>query len=1317
MKIITIIILKNRKINFLSLRLLASLLIVGLYSVAYASPTDWKELFNSKHRPTVAEFLEKVDLDSKNPFKPIVNNDDRVTNLLQDGAELICQLEFAYPNAVWAPLGRDSSLVADLLEAFYLKIGQPNRVVRLNASGTSFVTGTQEMLLGFLRTAGLLDRNGIPIRNFVILDPTSWNTRSQSRRLISAVYNTPHADPTDYKKRINVIALGQSGGSYHSSNLISPTFNLDKFLQGVKIDPNGPSIIPSVTKAPAYLTTDTSGNEIVWHGKFGAFKNVNGLVVTEPGTPFPNMIEHVLWQMYMITKYAQSDAFIQSVKTLSLSRYKRNFPIFVDQFQAPFNIILNQQLAFSPIDETSIDFFLKQPLSDTLTETERTLVWLIALSSMRIYSSPELTLIEKFVAYLKGLPQPDIALSHLFSLSKNYPEKYAFLETNLSTFLTQHSSLSQNPTDLARTLAPYFKSTVQSFVRLKYKSTETISDIPQLLELHSQLGDTELDPSSFRALLLDSKLNLSTSQFISLYSGSFFSPSPSSFIDSSLGRLTQKLSHFFFENPDATSSQLTNEFVKLTSDSLFTTEMLARSSNQAELNQMLQILNNQIQAQTSEQTVILNYLSTHHPNFVTTVQNRISELFQQLPSNDSGLRDELNLKLPVFKPIIISTIREIYSHKLLTESELTNLIKIQSYFVDPIFNPTYFAEHLIRLFPNMETVKIVDRITPHWTTSDESLPGFTLATNLTNQLKNHPILLASFLAGVSDEKAFFQYIQSLKSSNRQFKGELAKSRKANKLYNNLIKQAAFVSLKFADTSIPFDFLDFLSDPDDKLVFSSLILETRSDASRVLLPKLMSELNQEQRDRVITDYLETFVTFFPTASDFNDLIRWVEPNSLVHQRIAFTAIQTFTSKAQFKELNKPRYPSTRDYLQAVEEFKTRHRSHHKNAFVSFFKTLVRSKQTSAPVSSPARARLSRANLTQIELWQLKVAAAEAIEENRLYLDEGFTNVIKDHLKDILRNKNVISVQVYSQNLLPRDFYINLVARSKGVQRQRVLSSQNNSNFQLLDKQDKVARLERAIEQAGKTYPHLSLISRIERALPSGEYLPLLTHFDLLKLLQGVPRDDQMTVYIGLSSVIYTRLEFYPPSILAPLLNQIDLKTIEKIKADSTNSSMNMGQQNFSLLGNDRRIPPERLVSSMLANLKGNQKYTAEQLVQMLKHIPLENVSVQSERDLIPLRNRLRVFLKNKEWTGSDLYCMGVTLNLVLIDDIFARIQELGQPIGNAIETERKIWQIWNQTKLQNIESNPKKPHLKSPKERQISKEGIKAYLDHLSSLLK
>jgi hypothetical protein len=197
---------------------------------AWAGPVD--ELLAMEHRPTIADLKDKLQpWPAQNPFHSAAEPARPAGDIVRDsGPQIIAALEFAYPGAIWAPLGRDSAAAGDALDAFYQSIGQADRVSRLNASTNALKNADHATLIRFLESAGLnLDPQAPNARPFIMLDTTSYKATSQSTRLLEAGYQEwikRGGNPADLFRRFNLVSLGDRYGN----NYLEPGFDMQKFF-------------------------------------------------------------------------------------------------------------------------------------------------------------------------------------------------------------------------------------------------------------------------------------------------------------------------------------------------------------------------------------------------------------------------------------------------------------------------------------------------------------------------------------------------------------------------------------------------------------------------------------------------------------------------------------------------------------------------------------------------------------------------------------------------------------------------------------------------------------------------------------------------------------------------------------------------------------------------------------------------------------------------------------------------------------------------------------------------------------------------------
>ena len=275
-------------------------LILGAASWA----ADPLELLDWKNRPTVNDLLSVINpLEAENPFTPR-QADDLVNDVVEEGTRIIVDLEHVFPKHLWAPLGRDTTVVSDILESYSILYEQDDRVVRIHASGQSFTL--PEQYIGLLQTAGLLDSLGKPLAPFILLDPTCWGSDGQIRKLAESVFA---ANPRLSPYTVNAVALGGSGRTT-KDRLIPITKELPD-LDEYKTGKGAPSHILETSGRFSYLGLDVNNVEMAWHEKFGELKYYDGRGwIAEPGAAMSRETRnHILWRMFEIYKKVASREF------------------------------------------------------------------------------------------------------------------------------------------------------------------------------------------------------------------------------------------------------------------------------------------------------------------------------------------------------------------------------------------------------------------------------------------------------------------------------------------------------------------------------------------------------------------------------------------------------------------------------------------------------------------------------------------------------------------------------------------------------------------------------------------------------------------------------------------------------------------------------------------------------------------------------------------------------------------------------------------------------------------------------------------------
>lgn len=311
-----------------------------------AATAPYKSLTPAKRRPIDALFsrtepslrpsMEEVEGALRQAYGEIPNTNPFGSGLKPEAAvvaDIVAQLEHAYPGGTYLPLGRDAVLIADLLDGFYRSIGQPDRVRRLNASGTSFPhyrsatpeTYEQDRPI----TYGFLESNGLDLDQistappYVMIDVTSYMSTSQSRQLMRAVYRTWSEKGRDPKALADKVAFVGIGSSGRTISEISDIEDAKAELRA-HTTKDGPERILYLGGSVSRLTyTDA------WHEMFLSFtSNGQGKVTTAPGNPRSERDRlRVLADQYEALKLVSDPAFLARVRTRASQKYGYDFPL------------------------------------------------------------------------------------------------------------------------------------------------------------------------------------------------------------------------------------------------------------------------------------------------------------------------------------------------------------------------------------------------------------------------------------------------------------------------------------------------------------------------------------------------------------------------------------------------------------------------------------------------------------------------------------------------------------------------------------------------------------------------------------------------------------------------------------------------------------------------------------------------------------------------------------------------------------------------------------------------------------------------------
>ena len=218
----------------------------------------WVNLLERTSRPRVHDVLEVLQGKSpdRNPIEVDFNagwsipgrsfnpTKEQFRELLRLEVPLtIARMEKAFPGARWVAVGRDASTLGDVLDAFYISIGQPGRVKFLSISTGSY--GDTTLFLRYLRELGVPKNeqelaHAVPI---VFLDRTSYGTwrASSSQQILHAAYTAYAGDKVGLVRMVNflttepvTIAWSSASSSGINGDLVTAD-NVDSFLESQRV--------------------------------------------------------------------------------------------------------------------------------------------------------------------------------------------------------------------------------------------------------------------------------------------------------------------------------------------------------------------------------------------------------------------------------------------------------------------------------------------------------------------------------------------------------------------------------------------------------------------------------------------------------------------------------------------------------------------------------------------------------------------------------------------------------------------------------------------------------------------------------------------------------------------------------------------------------------------------------------------------------------------------------------------------------------------------------------------------------------------------
>ncbi len=326
------------------------LVLCSLSGGADQAPQSVAEILTSSERPTMTtisqishEFAEELGI----PSAPLRVGNGHVLDfqkwtkiLLENGPQLIANLEKTNPGATWAFIGRDTQAIADLFEGFYLSIGQKNRVQRIFVSKASFQKTSTNSLVGVLESNGFSLNRFQDSHPYILVDTVSSGGGRQGRSILAAaykIYGERGGKMSDLVRKLNMIGL------YVSTFQGTPTplENYNNLLTEEELsfyisDPLLPNeSLEEYFRIAGYSETNHLSNETgyehftgAWTGSYGQIKEDQfGKFRATPGADSDvTMRKNILWMQNTIWKTVSSPEFLEKVKE-EAQKIKFDFPV------------------------------------------------------------------------------------------------------------------------------------------------------------------------------------------------------------------------------------------------------------------------------------------------------------------------------------------------------------------------------------------------------------------------------------------------------------------------------------------------------------------------------------------------------------------------------------------------------------------------------------------------------------------------------------------------------------------------------------------------------------------------------------------------------------------------------------------------------------------------------------------------------------------------------------------------------------------------------------------------------------------------------
>lgn len=291
-------------------------------------------LLNLDHRPSIAEvkeafgesiyqqgFFETLSAQVRAQLGAIA-----VSGSIEAIAPaIIAAFEKSYPGGTFLGMGRDSSLLTDILDSFYQSMGQENRVLSLEVGRGSF--GDEAMVEQYLKQKGF-DPAKLAQSSFIVpFDATRFTDHSQSRLLLGVMKRlclaSARCDANLFASKVGFINTGFRKGMY-ATNLYTG-IETDELLRSL-IEKN-----VDMGDVVGALSVDVPNNltyTLEYHGSYEGFvKHDNGVEPLRGTLAESSTRRAIIARQIEIIRTTSSPEFRKKVFEVAKAKFGYEFPL------------------------------------------------------------------------------------------------------------------------------------------------------------------------------------------------------------------------------------------------------------------------------------------------------------------------------------------------------------------------------------------------------------------------------------------------------------------------------------------------------------------------------------------------------------------------------------------------------------------------------------------------------------------------------------------------------------------------------------------------------------------------------------------------------------------------------------------------------------------------------------------------------------------------------------------------------------------------------------------------------------------------------